>query len=172
MIWLGAAAAFLAFAGATYAAARYGRRASVSIQADAHENPTGVLITARPSVRSVGIFRIRFDKDRGVVVKATEVYIDGAGDVQVNGRSRPNSDVFGNDSLVEGAEELLTTVLILMPKPTQSVIGWLVDLDVRARHRFLYYIVKIIPKARDRSYFWTDRVFVPRLMPPQEVVHS
>ncbi len=168
---LGALAAVAGLIGGAYLAGRYGRRASVSIKAEAHENPTGVLIVARPSVKSVGIFRIKFHKERGAVVKATEVYIDGAGVVKVDGRSRPNLDVFGNDSLVEGAEQLLTTVLILMPKPTQSVIGWLVDLDVRARHRFLYYILKIVPKVGDRGYFWTDRVFVPRSLPPQEVIH-
>jgi hypothetical protein len=88
------------------------------------------------------------------------MWVDGEGKTQY-GRSRPQTDAFG-DSLVEGSEELATTCTILLPKPTEAVIGWAVYLEIRARHRFLYYFLKVIPKVRDRGYLWTDQVFVPR----------
>ena len=171
MTGLGAGAAVAGVLGGAYLAGRYGRRASVSVQAEAHENPGGVLIVARPSVKSVGIFRVRFQKERGAVVTATEMWVDGDGEVRADGRARCQPDVFRKGSLVEGAEELMTTVTIQMPKPTDPVIGWAVELEIRARHRFLYYLLKVIPKVGDKGYFWTDQVVVPRPPPPQKVIH-
>jgi len=72
--------------------------------------------------------------------------------VRTDGRSRPQSDVFGKYSLVEGAEELLTTVTILMPEPTDPVIGWAVELEIRARHRFLLHL-QGHPKSERQGLF-------------------
>jgi hypothetical protein len=170
MLMLGALAAVAGVLGGLYLAARYGRRASVSIEAKAYDKGTGILIVARPRVKSVGIFRVKFHKVRGAAVKATETWIDEEGKVRVEGVTRPHFKAFGRDDLVEGSEELVTTVLILMPRPKAAVIGWMVDLEIRGRHRFTYYIFKAIPKVPDRGYFWTDRVFVDRPTTAAEVV--
>ncbi len=169
MLGLGGLAAVAGVVGGAYLAARYGRRASVSIKAEARPNNSGVLIVARPIVKSVGIFRVRFEEEEGAVVKATEVWIDDDRKVRVEigerslGRTGSNSEAFTNDTFVEGSEELQTTVLIPMPPPTARVIGWMVSLEVYARSRFLYDLFR-----GRRPYWWTDRVFVERPGIPSE----
>lgn len=161
MMGLGAVAAVLGLMGAVYVAGRYGRRASVSLaEAKAYEVPAGTLVVARPSIRSVGVFRIRFLKQLGSVVTAYETGVNEDGSLP-RGHQRSQTDLFG-DSFVEGSEELVTTATLLLPEPSPSVVGWTVYLEIRARHRFLYFIFKMIPKVRDRGYLWTDQVFIPR----------
>src|ERR1700728_2570524 len=56
---------------------RYGRRASLSIKAKAHPVPGGsFLIAARPSVRAVGVFGVRFRATNGSTVRVAEVWVD------------------------------------------------------------------------------------------------
>jgi hypothetical protein len=129
----------------------YGRRASVSISAVAHTRPTRVLLAARPVVKGTGIFALRFHRERGAVVQATEVYVDPAG-VLHDARVWIASSVFGQQQ-VDSGEELATTVLFSLPLPHDSVVGWRVSVGIRAPTR------RAFPKA---SAAWADRVFVPR----------
>lgn len=140
--WLNAAtgaggiAACLATIGAGVMAARYGRRASVSISAEAQPTATGFLIVARPSVKAVGVFRVRLrsraDSSRVVVA---EVRSSGGRD-PVLARVATRSGFFG-DVLIDGGEEQITTTLVPVPAPHPSAIGWAVWFQVSARNRFL-----------------------------------
>jgi hypothetical protein len=67
MIWLGALATFLAFTGGFYLAARYGRRASVSLSGEVGLLPRdlGVVFVIRPVVRGVGVFKVAFRERLG-----------------------------------------------------------------------------------------------------------
>ncbi len=122
-------------AGAIFTA-RYGRRASVSISAKAQAVPGGYLITARPSVKAVGVFRVKFTKgDEGSHLEVDQVYVDAQWQ-PVRVPSETRSNLFG-DSFVEGGEELQTTTVIPVPTPPGSVIGWFLWVQVCAPNRFL-----------------------------------
>ncbi len=122
-------------AGAIFTA-RYGRRASVSITANVEPVPGGYLITARPSVKAVGVFRVKFTRgDEGSQLQVDQVYIDAQWQ-SVRVPSERRSNLFG-DSFVEGGEELLTTTVIPVPTPPGSVIGWFLWVQVCAPNRFL-----------------------------------
>ena len=86
------------------------------------------------------------------------------------GRSKRQPDVFPKESFVEGSEELVTTVTLLLPLPgDEPVIGWWVYLEVRARGRFLHHLVKLIPGTPNQNYLWTDQAFIPRRSTTPEV---
>jgi hypothetical protein len=122
-------------AGAIFTA-RYGRRASVSVKADADKIPGGYILTVRPSVKAVGVFRIKFTKGAaGSQIRVAQVYVDEQWQpVRITGE--PRQDIFG-ESFVEGGEELATTTVVPVSEPPGSVIGWFVWLQVCAPNRFL-----------------------------------
>jgi hypothetical protein len=109
-----------------------------------------VVIAARPSVKAVGVFQVRFREKRGAVVRVTEMFVDTAGTPRA-ARTYEEEDVFG-EAFVEGGEELISTILFPVPSPTAAVIGWRVDFEIRAANRFL----------PGEAWSWTDQVFVPR----------
>jgi hypothetical protein len=127
----------------------YGRKASVSITASPHATPSGVVVAARPIVKAVGIFRVKFHATEGVIVRLTEVYIE-EGELK-EGRFWTKTGAFGQQ-YVDAGEELPTTVVFPPIRPPGSVIGWLVYLKVAAPTRLM----------RFRSAWWMDQVFVPR----------
>jgi hypothetical protein len=191
-LWLGAAA-IATLAGVVIGGiftARYGRRASVSLTAAAEPVPGGFLIIARPSVKAVGVFRIKFTKgEEGSQLLVSETYV--AADWQPT-RVQPVvvKDLFG-DTFVEGGEELTTTTMVALPAPPGSVIGWTLWIQVCAPNRFLRlswlrWVLRRRPIAwvlrwttvrwmRERTpnwisnrvrrafngWQWTDQVFVP-----------
>jgi hypothetical protein len=127
----------------------YGRKASVSVTASPHVTPPGVVVAARPIVKAVGIFRVKFHATGGVTVRLTEVYIKD-GELK-EGRSWTETGAFGQQ-YVDSGEELPTTVVFPPMNPPGSVIGWLVYLKIAAPTRL----------AKFRSAWWADQVFVPR----------
>jgi hypothetical protein len=136
VLGLAALATLAGFAAGAIFTGRYGRRASVSLSAKATPVPGGYLIVARPSVKAVGVFRVKFTKgEEGSQLQVTQVFIDAEWQpVRVPDERRSN--LFG-DSFVEGGEELTTTTVIAVPKPPASVIGWFLWLQVCAPNRFL-----------------------------------
>jgi hypothetical protein len=132
----GAAAGALGVVAGAFFAARYGRRASVSLTASVLPTPVGFVIVARPSVKAVGIFRVRFVKgNSGSKVMVVEMYQDDQGEPQC-AKTYPRLNIFG-EAFVDGGEELVTTTLIPVPTPAASVIGWAVWFEVHAPNRFL-----------------------------------
>jgi len=116
--------------------ARYGRRASVSLSASVEETTQGYLIIARPSIKAVGVFRVRFVKGRdGSSVGATELYLASNGD-PTPAKEYSRHNILG-DAFVDGGEELITTSLVPVPNPPDSVIGWAVWVVVYAPNRFV-----------------------------------
>ncbi len=114
----------------------YGRRASVSLKATVAESQVGYVIVARPSVKAVGVIRVRFlGGIAGSQVTATEMFTDTAGK-PMEARTYPVRNLFG-EAFVDGGEELVTTTLIAVPRPPASVFGWAVWVEVRAPGRFL-----------------------------------
>ena len=109
----------------------------------------GVVVAARPIVKAVGIFRVKFHATEGVIVRLTEVYIE-EGELR-EGRFWTKTGAFGQQ-YVDAGEELPTTVVFPPIRPPGSVIGWLVYLKVAAPTRLM----------RFRSAWWMDQVFVPR----------
>ena len=149
---LGAAAivTILGFAGGLYLAVRYGRRLSVSVTAEAYSTPSGVVLAVRPSVRAVGLFRVKLAKGTGATLKVTEMYIDNAPSLQ-GARHWIEADVYG-DSYVEGGEDLRTTTNFLVPNPVDRVVGWRVSVEINIKKR-------ILPGS---SSGWGDQIFVPK----------
>lgn len=147
MTGLGAALGGLAVVIAAIFALRYGRRASVSISARVRSSEAGLFIEARPSVKAVGAFRVKFRKGaEGSTVTVTQMWQDMNGTINEGLTYPPENSVFG-DSFVDGGEELLTTTLIPIPGVTQrSVIGWTVWFEVRGagRFRMLLAPVKVV----------------------------
>ncbi len=127
----------------------YGRKASVSVTASPHVTESGIVVAARPIVKAVGLFRVKFRATEGVTVRLTEVYIvDGE---LKEGRSWTADRAFGQQ-YVDAGEELPTTVVFQPMNPPRSVIGWNVYLKVAAPTRL----------ARIRGAWWMDQVFIPR----------
>src|ERR1039457_3646431 len=70
----GAIAATLGVLAGAVIAVTYGRKATVQVSGEAHlVGDHRVLLSARPSVCGVGIFRLHFDEGDGATVRVTEV---------------------------------------------------------------------------------------------------
>jgi hypothetical protein len=149
VIGLGAIATVAGVATGAVLAVLYGRKASVAVTASPHLTPTGLVVAARPVVKAVGIFRVKFHATEGVVVRLTEVYIE-EGELK-EGRYWTQAGAF-DQQYVDAGEELTTTVVFPPVSPPGSVIGWLVYLKIAAPTRL----------AKFRSAWWMDQVFVPR----------
>jgi hypothetical protein len=131
-------------------AARYGRKATVQLSAEAYWTPDVVLVSVRPSVMAVGIFRVRFKESRGAVLTTTELWMDTKGGVNDGGHWDQDA-VFG-PSFVEGGETLTTTTVFPVGKPQSNVVGWRVSIAIQVPRRWY------VPGD---AFTWADRVFVP-----------
>lgn len=156
MLGVGSFAAVGGFLGGVYVAARYGRKASVSLTASATRSPggNGVILAARPSVKAVGVFRVRFH-DRGAgTVKVTELfaYEDEEGYSELEDGPFWYSEPLFQQQFVEGGEELLTTATFPLPSPAPAMVGWRVSVEIDVPYRFL---------RRHPGWQWVDQVFVP-----------
>ncbi len=127
----------------------YCRKATAIVAGEAHRAGGDVLIAARPSVRAVGIFRLRFGQDGGSWLRLTE--IERGPDSLVSGRQwdQPIS-VFGAGSFVEAGETLTTTVVFDVGRPDEAVLGWRLSFGIS---------VGRFRKAQD--WAWADRMFIP-----------
>jgi len=131
-------------------ALQYGRRASVSIDASIYKTPLGLVMSTRPAVKAVGIFRVRFT-DTGVRVSVEEVWIDDSGELQPGRIWEKGAN--WEQQYVDAGEELTTTVVFRLLDPTARVIGWTVFFRVSAPTRFV---------APGASASWADQRFVAR----------
>jgi len=153
VIGLGAGAGAVAVAAGGVLAFLYGRRASASVSAEVHSRPEGYLVIARPVIRAVGLYRVKFQETDGVMVRLREVHLDN--DELVERECMVYPGAFGQQ-YVDAGEELSTSVTFPPLRPPESVIGWLVFLDVAAPTWL----------ARFRTGVWRDQTFIPR--PTQE----
>ena len=154
---VGAIAATLGVAGGAILTFLYGRRGSASVSAVVHDTPYGFIIAARPLVKAVGLFRVTFHKENGVVVRLTEVKVLEDGELG-QGESWQHTKTFDQEYADPG-EELTTTITFTPTKPEARVVGWLVYLQVRAPARF----------ERLRTSRWADQIFLPRVTEAEEV---
>lgn len=130
----------------------YGRRASAFVTALATPVPDGgFLITVRPVVRAVGVFRVMFQEQTGATVSVTEMWWDPVSQQLREGREWSQTQAFGQQH-VEPGEELGTTTLLHAFTPSPHVLGWSIAFGVDARRKWW------LPRS---SAAWTDRVFVP-----------
>lgn len=131
----------------------YGRRASVSVTAKVHPIPGGnYVLSVRPQVKAVGIFRVKFRGAKGAIVTVGEVHLDSSrADGMRVGNQWVQEAAFGHQH-VDGGEELFATAMFRLATPPYTVVGWLVGLGVVATRR----------RAPGASEAWSDRVFVPR----------
>ena len=146
---IGAVATAAGVATGGWLAARYGRRASASISAQVYATPQGVVMATRPSVKAVGIFRVKFHVTKGVKVHVQEVFISDDGEL-ASARYWENGTNWGQQ-YVDAGEELTTTVLFRLLDPPVRVIGWQVYLSVSAPTRLV---------APNASASWVDQIFV------------
>lgn len=149
MIGLGAGATAAAAAIGAVLAVLYGRRGSASVSATVYSTPSGFVVAARPCVKAVGLFRVKFRDGEGVTIGLTELYVEN-GDLK-EGRIWTNHGAFGQQ-YVDAGEDLLTTVVFPPMQVAPSVIGWQVFLRVAATTRL----------AKFRTGWWADQVFVAR----------
>lgn len=126
----------------------YSRRANVSISAEIHKTPRGLLLAARPSVEQIGPFRLKFRKEKGAELAVTEILIFESGKAET-GREIPAKAFPGNELFVSQGETLNSSVLFPLSAPQSSELaGWSVSLNV-AGGGSLRHGVR-----------WADRVFV------------
>ncbi len=134
--------------------ARYGRRGSVSVTAELVRSPQLFAIVVRPSVKAVGVFKIRFSYSR---VTVEVVRYDSDGRYVSSGSPASKENVFA-DSFVEGGEELLTSVFLPVAQPDSATLGWFARIEVKAPPRFLRGWLSKLPFSS--SSYWYDTVFV------------
>lgn len=136
----------------------YGRKASVSVSAEAHPLPDGgVILTARPLVRAVGLFRVKFYGGAAaatVDVRELRLDDDAESGTQLSIEKWTEVAAFGEQH-ADGGEEVPTTVVFRLRKPADNVVGWMVWLDVQASRRWVH----VVPNATGS---WADRIFIPR----------
>lgn len=149
VIGLGAGAGAVAVGAGFVGTAMYGRRASVSLSAEVHQTPAGVVVAVRPVVKAVGILRVKFKESDGVIVHLRDLTAND-GDLVV-GEPWDYRGAFGKQ-YVDAGEELSTTVVYPPMQPSREVVGWLVSLSAAAPVRFVNF----------RTAAWGDQVFVPR----------
>jgi hypothetical protein len=144
----GSIAAALGLLGGVAIAWFYGRKATAQVAAEAYLANGSVLLSTRPSICAVGLFRLKFTGDDGATVRVTEM-VQTEHDLR-DGRHWDAEAIFG-ESFVEGGETLTTTVVFpLGPLPVE-VVGWRVSFGVT---------VQRWPSGQGWS--WADQVFVPR----------
>jgi hypothetical protein len=144
----GASAALIAAAGAVFAAGLYGRRATIEVEAQAHQSLDGFVVAVRPAVRAVGVLRLRFEEDEGAWIRVTEQYQSGDG--IVDGLYWDASAVFGQ-AFVEGGETVRTTTVIDVGEAPPTLIGWRVSFGISVTRR----------RPSRGSWMWGDQAFVP-----------
>jgi hypothetical protein len=164
---LGAGAGVLAVLGGGTLAALYGRRASISLSGEVHEIPNAFVVSIRPVVKAVGIFRVKLDETRGARVRLCEAFIDGDGNLRVDDDPAhrninwwEHSETF-RQQYVDPGEELTTSVVFAPLTPSSpSVVGWYAFLKIYAPTRL----------TRVRTAWWADQIFLPH--PPAKGVPS
>lgn len=142
-----------------FLAIRYRRKASVTISGEAHQIPGGYLVVARPSISSVGPFRLRLANERGAVVTVAPVLATANGGTTSGAeKDRPafprqvEDDGRLVDQFVGQGETLHSSSIFRWDTPQaggQPLLGWRININVRAGGRFR------------RGVTWADRDFVP-----------
>ncbi|GEM_PF-3287820 len=144
----GAIATALGLLGAVAIAVFYGRKATAQVTGEAYVADGAVLLSARPSVSAVGLFRLKLGDHDAATIRVTEmIHIEGG---LRDGRHWDAEAVFGG-SFVDGGETLLTTVVFPLGALPAEVVGWRVSFGVT---------VQRWPSGRQWS--WADQVFGPR----------
>ena len=131
----------------------------MSVAAELVRSPQLCAIVVRPSVKAVGVFKIRFSYSR---VSVEVVRYDSDGRYISSGSPATKENVFA-DSFVEGGEELLTSVFIPVTEPDATTLGWLARIEVKAPPRFLRGWLSKLPFSS--SSYWYDTVFVSVELP-------
>lgn len=142
------AASVVAIVSAAFAA-HYGRRASASIGASIVETQRGVLLTANPRLKAVGIFRL-WQCDSEVWVQ--EVSFNDKGFL-VPGEKQVRANVF-DEQFVEAGEEVEAAVLFVNPPQNRATAGWFVSIVAGAP--VPWYRIR-----RRMSGWWSAQTFVP-----------
>ena len=132
VVGLGAFATFAGVVIGAVLAVLYGRTGSASVSASVHLTPAGYVIAARPSVKAVGLFRVKFSEKAGIVVRLVEIYVDN--DQLKEGREWTDTSSFGHQ-YADAGEELLTTVVFGPVQAALTVVGWTVFFRAAATTR-------------------------------------
>ena len=160
---LGALATFVGAVTTFVLAARYGRKANVSIDAAAHERASRTIVAVHPSIRAVGVFSLRIEAD-STWVTVTEVLRPFGGTAR-DSRQWINKTIFATDADGKGGEEgvavgeervapgetVSKVVLFDVGHPPVELLGWRVSCGVEARRAW----------SRTGVWVWADSVFVP-----------
>lgn len=158
---LGAGATFLGVVAGALLAFIYGRKGSVSVSGVAYYTPYGLVVAARPCVRAVGVFRVKFRRKVGATVRLQEVYLIGG--ALKSGRWWDELEVF-KQQFVDAGEDLNTTVVFAPEPAPPTMIGWNIFLNIAAP-RPLWGLRTLSRLFRPRASWWADQAFVCR---PQE----
>lgn len=133
----------------------YGRRASVSLSAEADKIPDAFLVATRVRVKAVGVLRVKFHETVGATVRLSEARIGDDGRLHVesedSGRSWAETKAFAQQ-YVDPGEELSTTITFGPLYPEESVVGWMAFVYIYAPTRL----------TRVRIAYSVDRIFIAR----------
>jgi hypothetical protein len=136
---------------------RYGRVASVSVTATPKLIHEGILVVVRPSIKAAGVLAVKMFRGRGSLVTVAEVIQAGNA---INLQTSIETENVFEDSFVVGGEELLTTTIVPMPRLSEALLGWSVELKVYAPNRILRFdLLGRFVRIRPMRWFWqTTRV--------------
>ncbi len=160
-----------------YFTARYGRRASVSIAAEAQRSKYSCAVVARPSIKAVGVFKVRFSH---CSIKVAEIRHVADGSLVASEHPQIMEDVF-HSAYVDGGEDLRTSVLVPVLMPSREIVAWAVRFELKVLPRFLRHFQPALAelallrlpqflrgwcvKESLRASYWYETVFVA--VPPE-----
>lgn len=147
--------AVLTFAGGLAAAILYRHKATLGIEAELSAANNGSILAVRPSVGSVGPFKLRFADMDGSVVEIIKVFPSETGtrteiyDPPKRRNAFP-ADEKGNNQFVSPGETLASSLLFRVDPIPTDLFGWLVAFNVASKGRLIR-----------RGLYWADRIFLP-----------
>lgn len=131
---LAAAATFLTFLGGIVIGWRYRKKATLDITAEAHVTDQGIVLATRPSLSSVGPFRLTFASDGGDVVSVTPLTATGDGGYSVDETDIITLEAFPDHEFVGQGETVTSTQVVRLPRDAAvGLIGWNVAVNVTSR---------------------------------------
>jgi hypothetical protein len=125
-------AATAAFIGGVVLGLRYRKKATVNVAAEAHREKGGFVILVKPSISSVGPFRLHFANDDGAVVTVWEVFPESPDAIR-NSDEDQKLDAFPGNEFVSQGETMSSGLIFRFPDKGAEVLCWGVALNVTAK---------------------------------------
>lgn len=145
----GIAAAFALFGGIVIAR-HYTKRATVSIDAEAHRIGNHIIVATRPQIKNVGVRQLDLSAKTAALVHVIPMYERCGSTV----RGKPDTKRVFADSMVDGGESSRASRLFTATEGDPGLVGWRVSLVVSTPRWHL--------RKRYSHWTWRDATFVPK----------